>query len=112
MDKNQQDRTAMAEAMRWVSRITAVSFEMVLPGLAGLWLDNQIDTKILFTVVGFGAGMTLGMMHLMAMTKPPEKDLMFGCKGCGEEIQPMKIRGTFVCPECLSEDLVLLEDEE
>lgn len=62
-----------AEAMRWVSRITAVSLEMVLPGLAGFWLDSKIGTKVVFMLMGFGVGMTLAMIHLMAMTKPPTK---------------------------------------
>ena len=45
-----------------------VSFEMVLPGLAGYWLDQRLGTGFAFTVVGFGAGMAGGMWHLMRMT--------------------------------------------
>jgi hypothetical protein len=58
----------MALAMAWVSRITTVAFEMVLPGLAGLWLDNTLGTVILFTLAGFGLGLTLAIWHLMKMT--------------------------------------------
>lgn len=59
----------MAEAMAWVSRITTVSLEMVLPGLAGFWLDRQFGTRFLLTLLGFALGMTVGMWHLLAMTK-------------------------------------------
>ena len=62
------DFSWMREGMEWVSRITTVALEMVLPGLAGLWLDNQLDTRFL-TVLGFACGVPLGMWHLIAMTK-------------------------------------------
>ena len=62
------DLSWMAEGMNWVSKITAVALEMVLPGLAGLWLDNQLETRFL-TLLGFALGVPLGMWHLIAMTK-------------------------------------------
>ena len=62
------DLSWMAEATNWVSKITTVALEMVLPGLAGLWLDNQLDTRFL-TLLGFACGVPLGMWHLIAMTK-------------------------------------------
>jgi hypothetical protein len=60
--------------MSWVSKITAVALEMVLPGLAGLWLDNQLGTRFL-TLLGFALGVPLGMWHLIAMTKIKRNDL-------------------------------------
>jgi hypothetical protein len=54
--------------MNWVAKITAVVLEMVLPGLAGLWLDNQLGTRFV-TLLGFGLGVPLGLWHLIAMTK-------------------------------------------
>jgi len=63
-----EKRPPLAEAMAWVSRIMAVSLEMVLPGLAGLWLDDRIGTRFLM-FIGFGLGFTAGMVHLLAMTK-------------------------------------------
>ena len=62
------DFSWMAGATNWVSKITAAALEMVLPGLAGLWLDNLLDTRLL-TLLGFGCGVPLGMWHLIAMTK-------------------------------------------
>ena len=57
----------MAEAMAWVSRIMTVSLEMVLPGLAGQWLDGRLGTKFL-TLAGFALGLTAGTYHLLLMT--------------------------------------------
>ena len=62
------DFSWMAEAMNWVSKITTVALEMVLPGLAGLWLDIQLQTQF-FTLLGFTLGVPFGMWHLIAMTK-------------------------------------------
>jgi hypothetical protein len=68
------DFSWMAEAMNWVSKITTVALEMVLPGLAGLWLDNQLETRFL-TLLGFAFGVPLGMWHLIAMTKSKRNDI-------------------------------------
>jgi hypothetical protein len=62
------DFSWMAEAMNWVSKITTVVLEMVLPGLAGLWLDSQWGTRFL-TLVGFALGVPLGLWHLISMTR-------------------------------------------
>lgn len=67
--------------MEWVSQITTVVAEMVLPGLAGQWLDHRWGTNFL-TLVGFALGLTVGIWHLIAMTRPktagsgqdPQKD--------------------------------------
>lgn len=57
----------MAQAMEWVARITTVALEMVLPGLAGVWLDKQLATGV-FALIGFGLGMVVGIWHLLVMT--------------------------------------------
>ena len=33
-----------------------VALEMVLPGLAGHWLDKQLGTVVLFMLLGLGFG--------------------------------------------------------
>ncbi len=68
------DFSWIAEAMNWVSKITIVALEMVLPGLAGLWLDNQLETRFL-TMLGFGLGVPFGMWHLIVMTKSKRNDI-------------------------------------
>lgn len=54
-------------AFEWVSRILAVAAEMVLPGLAGQWLDRRWGTNFL-VLIGFALGISLGIWHLLMMT--------------------------------------------
>lgn len=61
------ERHPLAVAMEWVARITTVALEMVLPGLAGDWLDDLLGTSFL-VFIGFGLGLTAGIVHLLAMT--------------------------------------------
>ena len=68
------DFSWMAAATNWVSRITTVALEMVLPGLAGLWLDNQLGTRFL-SLTGFALGVPLSIWHLITMTKRNRNDL-------------------------------------
>jgi len=70
--KPPDDRSAMAQAVAWSSRVTTVSLEMVLPGAFGYWLDQKLGTWILFTVVGAILGMTGGMIHLLRLTASAE----------------------------------------
>ena len=44
-----------------------VSLEMVLPGLAGYWLDQRLGTMFVFLLVGLSVGSVGGMWHLMRM---------------------------------------------
>ena len=68
------DFSWMAEAMNWVSKITTVSVEMILPGLAGLWLDKQLGTQFL-ALLGLALGFPLGVWHLIAMAKSKRDDV-------------------------------------
>ena len=63
------DRSPIATAYQWASRIIVVALEMVLPGMAGLWLDKQIGTVVLFMLIGFGVGCTGAVIHLVQMTR-------------------------------------------
>jgi hypothetical protein len=58
--------------MEWASRIMAVSLEMVLPGLAGWWLDSRVGWNV-FTGLGFIVGLIGGVTHLIVMTRPTHK---------------------------------------
>ena len=58
-----------AIAYSWASRVISISLEMVLPGLLGVWLDRKLGTRVLLTVLGFGLGLTLGMMHLLRIAR-------------------------------------------
>ena len=61
-------RPPLAVAMEWVSQITTVVAEMVLPGLAGQWLDRRWGTKFI-GLLGFAVGLTVGIWHLVSMTR-------------------------------------------
>ena len=62
-------RSPQAKAYQWAMRIMTVSLEMVVPGLLGYaLLDRNLGTKGLFTLLGFGLGMTMGIFHLVKMT--------------------------------------------
>jgi len=60
----------MAKATAAASRAITVALEMVLPGVLGLWIDEQFGTRILFMVLGFIFGLTFAIWHLLKMTKP------------------------------------------
>ena len=64
-----ESRPPLAIASEWVARITAVSLEMVVPGLAGLWLDERWGTRFI-GLLGFGLGVAVGIWHLLVLTRP------------------------------------------
>jgi hypothetical protein len=49
-----------------------VSLEMVLPGLAGVWIDRWLGSLPVFTLLGFAAGSTAAVIHLIRMTRADE----------------------------------------
>lgn len=69
MTEPSDDRSAIAKAYQWASRIMLVALEMVLPGLAGHWLDRQLGTVVLFLLIGLALGSTGAVMHLIQMTR-------------------------------------------
>jgi F0F1-type ATP synthase assembly protein I len=52
-----------------------VSLEMVLPGLAGYWLDQRLGTVVLFMLVGFGLGSTAAVVHLIRMVRAEQEQI-------------------------------------
>ena len=70
MNKPPDDRSQLALAMAWASRITTVSVEMVVPIVGGYWLDEWCAAEPVFTVAGAAFGLTAGMWHLLRMTRP------------------------------------------
>lgn len=63
------DRSRTAIAYSWASRGMSIAMEMVLPGLFGYGLDYWLGTEIWFTIAGFGLGFTLGLLHLVRLSK-------------------------------------------
>jgi len=71
---SRDDRSSMAQAVAWTSRITTIALEMVLPGILGYWLDQQLGTRLVFLILGTILGMWVGMMHLLHLTKSPQEN--------------------------------------
>ncbi|MGI9456636.1 MAG: AtpZ/AtpI family protein [Aeoliella sp.] len=67
-ESHNENRSPVAIAYLWASRVLTVSLEMVLPGLAGVWLDAKWDWAPVLTVLGFAGGLVLGVWHLLVMT--------------------------------------------
>ena len=74
MTEPPDDRSPLALAMEWTSRVTAVSLEMVLPCVLGYWVDRQLNTRMVFLVLGAVFGLVCGMWHLIRMTQSPAAD--------------------------------------
>src|SRR6266852_6376359 len=79
-------RPPLAVAMEWVSQITTVVAEMVLPGLAGQWLDKRWGTRFL-TLTGFALGVSVGIWHLVAMTRPRTAGQQTKSSQSGDELK-------------------------
>jgi F0F1-type ATP synthase assembly protein I len=63
------DLSLLAKAYEWASRIIVISLEMVLPGVAGYWVDTRLGTVCLFLVIGLTVGSIAAMRHLIRMTQ-------------------------------------------
>ena len=67
------DRSRLAKAYGIASQGLSVAIGMVAPGLFGYWLDTKFGTKALFTILGFGLGMTLGITQLVRLARPSDE---------------------------------------
>jgi hypothetical protein len=65
----EDDRSAVSVAYAWATRVMVIAAEMVVPGLAGVWIDQKLGTLVLFALVGFAFGTTIAVMHLVRMAK-------------------------------------------
>ena len=74
MKDSPEDRSSLAVAMEWTSVVTTISLEMALPGLAGYWGDRQLGTGVLLLVLGVIFGFSLGMWHLIKLSKSAPDD--------------------------------------
>ncbi len=60
----------MAKAVAWSSEVISIAIEMVLPMLLGIWLDRKLGTVMVFVLLGAVLGFSLGLFHLVRLTKP------------------------------------------
>jgi hypothetical protein len=63
----------MGLAAEWVARLTVVGIEMVVFGLAGVWLDKRLRVEPLFALIGFAVGISVGIFHLLLMATHGQK---------------------------------------
>jgi len=63
------DRSSIAIALEWSTTIMTIAAEMVVPGLAGYWLDQRLGTKALFLLLGFVLGGVLAGFGLARIAK-------------------------------------------
>ena len=65
----QDSEPPMAVAAYWVSRISSISLEMVLPVGLGYWLDRRWGTEPWLVSVGACLGMCLAMVSLVRLSQ-------------------------------------------
>jgi F0F1-type ATP synthase assembly protein I len=63
------DRSRVAKAYDWASKIISVSIGMVVPAVVGHWIDRRLGTGPLLLVVGSILGLLVGMKNLLRMTR-------------------------------------------
>jgi hypothetical protein len=68
------DRAPLARAYDRATRGITVAIGMVVPGLAGHYLDSRLGTRVLFTILGFGIGLTFGVWQLVRLASPGPDD--------------------------------------
>ena len=68
-----EQRNPMAEAMAWVSRITTIAIQMVLPTVVGYFADSYLGTQFL-VLVGAALGMVLGFWQLLAIARKNQEN--------------------------------------
>ena len=65
-------RSPTAIGLAWASRVTNISVQMGGLGLIGYWVDNKLEIRGLFTLLGFSLGMTFGTWQLIRFTRQSE----------------------------------------
>ncbi len=68
-DDPDDGRSPLAIGYAWAARIMSISFEMVLPALLGVWLDQKLGTVVLFLLLGLMLGMFVGFLQLLKIVK-------------------------------------------
>jgi ATP synthase protein I len=61
------ERPPLVVALEWVSKITTVALEMVVPTVIGGWLDRHWGTNFL-ALIGLAVGLIGGIWHLIMLT--------------------------------------------
>lgn len=73
-DQQQDERRAINASINTFSRVIAVMIFMVLPGIAGYFLDGWLGTRFLITM-GFILGMIFAIFGLINIAKQANDQL-------------------------------------
>ncbi len=68
-EKTPDDRSPMAMAIEWSTRLMAIGLEMALPAIGGHWLDLRIGTSPVLIIGGAVLGFVAGMFHLLQIAR-------------------------------------------
>lgn len=68
------ERSPFVEAHHWVSFVTTIVLEMVLPIYLGSKLDTYWGTGLIFTISGAVLGMVISILHLIRATSSTSDD--------------------------------------
>ena len=68
MSESKDDRSAAVKAYAMASQVFVVAGTMVVPGLLGLGLDRFLATRAVFTIIGFGLGLILGIWQIVHLS--------------------------------------------
>jgi hypothetical protein len=63
------ERSPIAIALEWSTTIMVIAAEMVLPALAGHWLDTKLGTRAVFLLLGVALGGLLATVALMRIVQ-------------------------------------------
>ena len=68
MGEFKDDRSPGVKDYAMASQVIAMAGMMVVPGLLGLGLDQWFATRAIFTIVGFGLGLVLGIWQIVHLS--------------------------------------------
>jgi uncharacterized membrane protein len=72
-DKPPYDPTSIVIAYQWAARVIMLAIEMVVPGVAGHWVDGRLGTKALFTLLGFALGAAFALRQLLRIAQQSQR---------------------------------------
>jgi len=67
MINRRDDRSPVAAAFALASRIMTIAVGMVVPGVIGFWLGHKVGAPALFTLLGCGIGVSMGVWQLVRL---------------------------------------------
>lgn len=68
-DRPIDDRSPMAKSLAKVSEIIAICLLMIVPAMVGYFVDQQVGTGFVFTVIGLVIGMFGAIQQLVQLVK-------------------------------------------